>query len=201
MDTTKTCTKCNIEKSLDSFHRRVDGLHGRRADCIECRKSVKSEYYQKNREHLIKLNVDGKRDRRNGIYKDIPNEEEQRNKRRSYIRNYLKGRRENDQEYKLSQTIRSMLHRCFNGSDNYTERIGYTTDQLKKRLELNFKDGMSWDNYGEWVIDHKKPLSLFLKQGIDDPKLINMLSNLQPLWYEENATKGSKFKNIKETTT
>ena len=39
---------------------------------------------------------------------------------------------------------------------------------------------MSWDNYGEWHIDHIKPLTLF-----DDNTpihVVNALSNLQPLW-------------------
>jgi len=51
---------------------------------------------------------------------------------------------------------------------------------------------MSWDNYGEWDIDHKKPISKFNK----NTKLstVNSLSNLQPLWAKDNLSKGNKFK-------
>lgn len=71
--------------------------------------------------------------------------------------------------------------------------LGYTPDMLRKRIEFQFKDGMSWENYGEWHIDHKKPLSRFIEQGITDPKIVNALSNLQPLWARENRQKGKRF--------
>ncbi|AVH85447.1 hypothetical protein Rostov1_00057 [Vibrio phage Rostov-1] len=51
---------------------------------------------------------------------------------------------------------------------------------------------MSWDNWGEWHIDHIKPVAQFKREGITDPKIINALSNLQPLWAEENLKKSDK---------
>ena len=50
---------------------------------------------------------------------------------------------------------------------------------------------MSWDNRKEWHIDHKKPISLF-KPGTS-PKIINILSNLQPLWKIDNLSKSNKI--------
>ena len=69
--------------------------------------------------------------------------------------------------------------------------LGYNNLKLKQRLECQFKDGMSWDNYGKWHIDHKKPISKFNK--CTDLKIINSLSNLQPLWAKDNLSKGNKF--------
>ena len=58
--------------------------------------------------------------------------------------------------------------------------LGYSAIQLKQHLESLFTEGMSWDNYGEWHIDHIKPVSLFDE---DTPiHVVNDLSNLQPLW-------------------
>ena len=57
---------------------------------------------------------------------------------------------------------------------------------------MNFKEGMCWENHGSWHIDHKKPISKF-KEGTS-PKIVNSLCNLQPLWAEENLSKGNKFK-------
>ena len=37
------------------------------------------------------------------------------------------------------------------------------TSQLKEHIEKQFVDGMSWDNWGEWHIDHIKPVSKFDK--------------------------------------
>lgn len=62
---------------------------------------------------------------------------------------------------------------------------------------------MSWDNYGEWHIDHIKPLTKFDK---DTPiHIVNALSNLQPLWkttreingnlYLGNLNKNNKYEN------
>ena len=50
---------------------------------------------------------------------------------------------------------------------------------------------MSWDNRNEWHMDHKKPISAFSKNT--SPKIINMLSNLRPIWATENLSKGNKF--------
>ena len=50
---------------------------------------------------------------------------------------------------------------------------------------------MSWDNYGEWHIDHKKPISAFHKDT--PPHIINSLCNLQPLWEIDNLKKSNKY--------
>jgi hypothetical protein len=67
------------------------------------------------------------------------------------------------------------------------EQLGYNTIELHNHLESLFKEGMTWDNYGEWEIDHKKPLSAFDKDAL--PSEVNALSNLQPLWKIENQQK------------
>jgi outer membrane receptor for monomeric catechols len=87
-----------------------------------------------------------------------------------------------------------MVRRCLNGSKKETNTfklLGYDTIKLKQRIEIQFKNGMSWDNYGKWHIDHKKPISKF-KEGTNI-NIINALSNLQPLWAKENLSKGNKF--------
>jgi plasmid stability protein len=73
------------------------------------------------------------------------------------------------------------------------ECLGYDISALRKRIEFQFKDGMSWSNYGEWHIDHKKPIARFMRQGIHDPAVINALSNLQPLWAKDNLRKSDKW--------
>jgi hypothetical protein len=57
---------------------------------------------------------------------------------------------------------------------------------------------MTWDNYGEWHIDHVKRVSEFDKET--PMNIVNALNNLQPLWattreingviYEGNLNKG-----------
>ena len=71
------------------------------------------------------------------------------------------------------------------------ELLGYSPKLLKENIESKFLHGMSWENYGEWHIDHIKPISSFDKN--EHPSVINSLDNLQPLWAFDNLSKGTKF--------
>ena len=51
---------------------------------------------------------------------------------------------------------------------------------------------MTWENHGEWHIDHIKPCSSFNLIDIEEQKQCFHYSNLQPLWKIDNLTKGSK---------
>lgn len=79
--------------------------------------------------------------------------------------------------------------------DRAEVELGYTQGQFKRHIESLWLDGMSWDNRSEWHVDHIKPLSLFIKEGVTDLKIINALDNLQPLWAKDNIAKGAKYKN------
>jgi hypothetical protein len=70
---------------------------------------------------------------------------------------------------------------------------GYTKEGLKEHMEKLFKPGMSWDNWGEWHIDHIKPVAQFIKEGVTDLKIISSLDNLQPLWAKDNLSKSCKW--------
>lgn len=73
--------------------------------------------------------------------------------------------------------------------------MGYSLAELKLHLETKFQSDMNWDNYGKWHIDHIKPVSSFLINGIDSEgfKECWSLENLQPLWAQENLQKGNKW--------
>ncbi len=118
-----------------------------------------------------------------------------------------KWNREDYKKQKYKYAWRRLLHFYFrkNGeikSKRTHELLGYSYIQLKQRIETQFSPGMSWENYGEWHIDHKKPLSLF--PDTTPAHIANALCNLQPLWkttriingvtYIGNLNKNSKFK-------
>lgn len=98
-------------------------------------------------------------------------------------------------DYRMRVFMRGCLTRlmAFKDGNKTAKLLGYSRFDLMKRIEFQFKDGMNWGNYGEWHIDHKKPLARFISQGITDPKIVNALSNLQPLWAKDNISKGDKF--------
>lgn len=89
--------------------------------------------------------------------------------------------------------MRKCIYRCLkNKTDRTHNLLGYAAADLADSIRSKFLDGMTWDNYGEWHIDHIKPISVFIKSGITDPKVINSLDNLQPLWAFDNLSKGAK---------
>jgi hypothetical protein len=75
--------------------------------------------------------------------------------------------------------------------DETIKLLGYSAIELKEYIESLFVEGMSWDNYGEWHIDHIKPVSSY---DSDTPvDVVNNLENLQPLWAFDNLSKGNKI--------
>ncbi len=72
--------------------------------------------------------------------------------------------------------------------------VGYNKEQLKEHLENLFEEGMNWDNYGQWHIDHIIPLKFFKYDSTDDVefKYCWSLYNLQPLWKKDNHCKNDK---------
>jgi hypothetical protein len=71
--------------------------------------------------------------------------------------------------------------------------IGCTPSFLKEYIENQFKDGMSWDNYGfyGWHIDHIIPLSSAKTE--EDLYKLSHYTNLQPLWMIDNFIKGNSL--------
>jgi hypothetical protein len=51
---------------------------------------------------------------------------------------------------------------------------------------------MSWENHGEWHIDHIKPCASFNLLDDEEQKQYFHYKNLQPLWADVNLSKGSK---------
>ena len=71
------------------------------------------------------------------------------------------------------------------------ELIGCSIKTMRKHLEKQFKEGMTWQNHGRygWHIDHIRPLEKF---DLSDPKqqlIAFNYKNCQPLWWRENLEK------------
>ena len=97
------------------------------------------------------------------------------------------GRRLHD---RMSALVRQTLRGGKTGR-SWTSLVGYSREALMQRLASQFKPGMTWENMGEWHIDHIIPRSAFtFTHEIDaEFQACWALSNLQPLWAEENMAK------------
>ncbi len=72
-----------------------------------------------------------------------------------------------------------------------TERLlGADWLTVKNHIESQFEPWMSWDNIGEWQIDHVIPLAS--AQNRDELLILCRYTNLRPLSAVENMRKGSR---------
>jgi len=108
-------------------------------------------------------------------------------------------RRHTDPTYRLKYLIKSAIWKSLRSGNGKGRRkweslVGFTVEELKAHLESKFELGMSWDNAGEWHIDHIMPVSRFNFESPDDMdfKLCWALDNLQPMWGWENMSKGNR---------
>ena len=76
--------------------------------------------------------------------------------------------------------------------------MGCDSYYFKEYIEKLFIDGMNWENYGEWEIDHIIPLSKFNLDNNDELKKCCNYKNLQPLFISDNRKKGSKCDEVTE---
>ena len=96
----------------------------------------------------------------------------------------------------VSTAISNALNRS-NGSkqgDSVMQYLPYTIEKLKAHLENLFEPWMTWENYGEWHIDHIEPQSKLPYDSMKHPNFLKCwaLENLQPLEAIKNMKKGNK---------
>ena len=118
-----------------------------------------------------------------------------KNKIRLRQKLYSKTRLDTDVQYKLSVNLRARLRSALKNhskSGSAVKDLGCTIEDLKVHLESKFQPGMLWSNYGEWHIDHIKPLASF--DLSDRKQLLEAChyTNLQPLWAQDNLSKSDK---------
>lgn len=109
-------------------------------------------------------------------------------------RDYKKKRRLADPVFKIKELVGRRLRLFLDNNSFIKERttmraIGCSWQQLRAHLESQFKPGMSWNNKHLWHIDHRVPL----KTATTAERVYELFhyTNLQPLWWWENLSKGA----------
>ena len=111
-------------------------------------------------------------------------------------------RRRLDPHKRLIQNLRNRLslavkHQGSTKDSTTMKLTGCDKGELIAHLESQFTEGMTWDNYGEWHIDHIRPcVSFDLNLDGEQKKCFNY-NNLQPLWARDNIIKSDNY----DTTT
>ncbi len=212
----KNCIKCLKEKEIEHFPKQGNICKSCKSDYIknyylENKNEIKEkekERYKKNREDKIEkqLRYNSSKKEEKSIYlkeyRQI-NRDKLKEKREKYNeenkerinearRIRYKERIKTDLKFKMTKIHRNLLKRVlrYKKHKSTSELLGYTSIELKETIESKFKTGMSWENYGEWEIDHIIPVSSFDLEKTE-PSVINSLENLQPLWKFENIKKSN----------
>jgi hypothetical protein len=70
--------------------------------------------------------------------------------------------------------------------------IGCSLQEFRDHLEAQFKPGMTWENHGEWEIDHIVPVR-YGNPTLEEQFARLHFTNTQPLWKIENRIKGCRL--------
>lgn len=121
-------------------------------------------------------------------------------RRKLYSRKYMRERLAKDPLFRLLCNLRSRTRIAFLGhckNQTTLDLLGCTLDKAKHFVELKFLPDMSWDNYGQWELDHIIPLGI-APSSVELEKLCHY-TNLQPMWKSDHVKKTAKdVKNIKQ---
>lgn len=172
----KKCSKCDLEKSNTDFS-------AGSVWCRLCRKDYQIEY-RKNETNRQKHCQKSSEWNKNNKYR-----------RNAYLSLYNKKNRKENLTFRIKANLRTRLYCAIkrqqkNGSA--VKDLGCTIEEFKNYIASKFLQNMSWDNYGEWHLDHKKPLSSFDLTNKEEFLKACHYSNLQPLWAIDNLRKNDK---------
>jgi hypothetical protein len=170
------CKTCGEYKIFDLFSKK-----GSQKPYI-CKICINIKYREKSR------NIDFIRERNRELYKI------NKTKINENRRIYLKKRRDEDPWYRVRMALHCRLYIATKNKIGKTmELTGCSKEYLHRHLEMQFTDGMNWDNYGEWHIDHIHPCASFDLENPEEQRKCFHYTNLQPLWAIDNIKKGAKY--------
>lgn len=113
---------------------------------------------------------------------------------------YIRDRKKNDIQFRIGVLLRVRLAVALKKNQrggSAVKDLGCTLPQFKKHIESLFLPGMKWENWAfrGWHIDHIIPLTAF---DLTDPEQVKKAchyTNLQPMWWRENISKGGAKKS------
>lgn len=216
----KECSKCKQNKSLDHFSNDKTKADGKYPSCKDCKKGVDKKYRETHLEQ--KKEIDKKyyeansskiKERSNKWYTE--NKERHLERMRQYykdnyekikttqkkwddlnrdkIREYFRMKYNNDINHRIKQTINGRLRSCVKAKKHSSfSYLGCDIIFFKKWIEYQFNDSMSWDNIGKWHFDHVVPCASYDLTKEDQIRECYHWSNIRPLESSENCSKGSK---------
>lgn len=194
----KVCTHCKQKGEFGKNTRNKDGLNSWCKKCLALsyrqnqkkRKAYSKQWYNNNKDYAKSYAKQWRRDNPD--------------KNRVLIKKWKVNQYANDEDFRERQKNSTRFSKFLRGKYKTFKHSSYTLAELKKHLESKFynnpdtSETMTWENYGcgknKWTIDHCIPVSW---SGFNLNNKLHMLvcwslSNLQPLWWNDNVTKSDK---------
>lgn len=97
---------------------------------------------------------------------------------------------------RLALNMRGRIYKAIIGeakSASTVALLGCSIDAFKIHLSFFFTEGMSFENYGKWQVDHVIPCSLFDLTKESEQRVCFNFRNCRPMWAGHNAAKGNKL--------
>lgn len=151
----------------------------------------RKEYRKKHKEEIREYNKKYRKENKDDIRKYS----------RIYRRTYDKRRESYDLPYKLRRVLRGRVRVAMQDHVNGKRKagsavkdLGCTIEEFVRHIERQWQEGMTWENYGEWELDHILPLSRFDLDRKEEFIIAANYTNIQPLWGWQNREKSNKLK-------
>ena len=178
----KTCSRCKTQKSTRLFYRNSKSKDGYATQCKDCHRVV------------ARQSIANKRLSLGGSFFN----EESRKAHSQMVSNNIIAKRKSDPLFKLADNTRKLVYVSLKSkntvkSSKTTQILGCDFEFLRLYLEMQFAPDMSWNNFGEWHIDHKVPMCV--AKTTQEVYELNHFSNLQPLWGKYNILKKDMMPN------
>ena len=186
------CSTCKELNPIENFYKN-------KKQCKKCRFKKKKEWHESNKEKINKyykeyreLNREKAVEYQKQWYKF--NKENAIKRRKEYNNVRLK----TDYIFKFKHNVRVLIRNSFKRGNNQLRKdakteviLGCTIEEFISYIETQFKQGMSFDNHGEWHLDHVIPLAIAKTE--EEVIKLNHYTNFQPLWAKENLFKSDKI--------
>lgn len=204
---TKKCIKCNKRRLVKFFNKRITSKDGFRNSCKTCETAQCKKYYLANQSKIAswknknKIKIQQYQKDYYPKYREQNKEKIKEYKRQYQIKNKIKitkqinDRYKNDINYRIKHNLRTRFNLAIKNNSKKSSIInllGCSIPKFKEYIEKQFIDDMTWNNYGQWHIDHIKPCCGFDLSDKKQQQICFHYTNLQPLWAKDNLSKGGK---------
>ena len=173
----KRCKKCSNIKSLDLFYKSKSGRFGVAGKCKDCDKERGVEY--RTRPEVIARTL---------AYNQSPEGRA--------VQKKFRDNRNSQTQFRIRNTLSNKMRRVIKNqwmSPKTEKYLGCTIKEFMNHLESQFVEGMTFDNYGEWHLDHILPTSRFDFADDEQVRICSHYSNIRPMWAKANNYKRARI--------